>query len=138
METEMTFEASKFKLLGIVDEVTVCDCCGKKNLARTVALETEGGETVYYGTTCAALALMGRRCRKNGEVIWARAVMIQRCKDVLANVLAALKAGDCPKKAAGSRFTVSHGFYSDTGNKMPLRIYFEGWCVPGVEIPASA
>ncbi len=132
------FANSAFKLLGIVDEVTVCDCCGKKNLARTVAMENEEGETVYYGTTCAARALTGKVCRKTGEIIWGHAVMVQRCKTALTKVLAAMSAGECPKKAAGSRFHVSFGYYSDTGNKMPLRIYFEGWSIPGVDIPASA
>jgi hypothetical protein len=41
------------KYLGLTDEVTSCDCCGKSDLQRTVAFETDGGETVYYGTTCA-------------------------------------------------------------------------------------
>lgn len=49
------------KLLGIRDDVTVCDCCGKSRLKCTVALETAEGATVYYGRDCAARAL-GRRC----------------------------------------------------------------------------
>lgn len=40
------------KVLGITDSVNTCDCCGKKNLARTVAIDIDG-EVVYYGTTCA-------------------------------------------------------------------------------------
>jgi hypothetical protein len=44
------------KLLGIVDHVNDCDCCGKTGLVKTVALESNG-ETVYYGTTCASIAL---------------------------------------------------------------------------------
>lgn len=132
------FTNSPFILLGIVDDVTTCDCCGKTRLARTVAMEKEDGEVVHYGTTCAARALMGRSCRKTGELIWGRALMIQKCKDALTKVLAAIKAGECPKKAAGSRFLISYGYFSDTGNKMPLRIYFDGWSVPGVDLPASA
>lgn len=46
------------KFLGNTDEVDTCDCCGRKDLKSTVALElTEGAEPVYYGVTCAALAL---------------------------------------------------------------------------------
>ncbi len=41
------------KVLGITEEVNICDCCGKKDLERTVALELNGGEVAYYGTTCA-------------------------------------------------------------------------------------
>lgn len=47
------------KVLGITDERTTCDCCGKSNLKRTVALELENGQTVYYGTTCAMNAFRG-------------------------------------------------------------------------------
>lgn len=45
------------KFLGTCDDVTTCDCCGKKNLKRTVALSIDDGEAVYYGVTCAARAL---------------------------------------------------------------------------------
>ncbi len=44
------------KLLGVTDERTTCDCCGKTHLKRTVALGTETG-IVYYGVNCAARAL---------------------------------------------------------------------------------
>ena len=42
------------KALGITDERTSCDCCGKSNLKCTVAMELDGGEIVYYGRTCAS------------------------------------------------------------------------------------
>lgn len=48
---------TKFTLLGIDDAVTVCDCCGKKNLKCTVALETQDGEVVRYGRDCASKAM---------------------------------------------------------------------------------
>lgn len=44
------------KILGINDEVTTCECCGRTNLKKTVVLGTEHGE-VRYGTACAAKAL---------------------------------------------------------------------------------
>ena len=47
------------KVLGITDERTTCDCCGKSNLKRTVALELENGTISYYGTTCATNAFRG-------------------------------------------------------------------------------
>ena len=45
------------KVLGTVDDVDMCDCCGRKDLKKTVALQFEDAEPVYYGTTCAAHAL---------------------------------------------------------------------------------
>jgi len=44
------------KVLGINNEVTTCECCGRTNLKRTVVLATAGGE-VRYGTECAAKAM---------------------------------------------------------------------------------
>ncbi len=44
------------KVLGINDEVTTCDCCGKTNLKKTVVLARETDE-VRYGVSCAAKAL---------------------------------------------------------------------------------
>lgn len=44
-----------------------CDCCGKKNLKRTVAIGTLDdngdwmGDVAHYGTTCAAKCLTSRR-----------------------------------------------------------------------------
>jgi len=46
------------KFLGVTDEITTCERCGKNNLKRTVAIETETGDVVYYGCDCAARALM--------------------------------------------------------------------------------
>lgn len=44
------------KILAITDERTTCECCGKANLKRTVAIEFSS-DIRYYGTTCAAKAL---------------------------------------------------------------------------------
>lgn len=43
------------RILGISDEVTTCDHCGRSELRRTVALDFDG-EVSFYGTTCAAKA----------------------------------------------------------------------------------
>ncbi len=49
---------SNAKFLGTTDEVTTCDCCGRKDLKSTVALElADHADPVYYGVTCAAHAL---------------------------------------------------------------------------------
>lgn len=44
------------KVLGISDDITTCDKCGKKHLKRTVALDFDG-EIAHYGVDCAARAL---------------------------------------------------------------------------------
>lgn len=47
--------APKFRILGITDERSACDCCGKTGLKRVVALEEMSTLKVwFYGTTCAA------------------------------------------------------------------------------------
>ena len=43
-------------LLGITDEVTTCELCGKNPLKRTYVLDIDG-EIVYYGSTCGSRAL---------------------------------------------------------------------------------
>jgi hypothetical protein len=59
-----------FKVLGSGDDVTVCDCCGRKNLKLTVALENEAtGEQVRYGRDCAAAAVLGVKNAKNADQI---------------------------------------------------------------------
>lgn len=44
------------KLLGITDEKDSCDCCGKTNLKKVAAFDTENG-IKYYGVVCASKAL---------------------------------------------------------------------------------
>lgn len=52
----------RFRLLGIDDEVTDCECCGKADLKCTMALaelDADGNEAgvVHYGRDCGARAL---------------------------------------------------------------------------------
>ena len=42
------------KLLGITDEITVCDCCGKTNLKKTFVCQDDNGNISYYGSDCYA------------------------------------------------------------------------------------
>lgn len=44
------------RFLGTTDEVTTCDCCGRTNLKKTIALMVNDFP-VYYGSECAAKAL---------------------------------------------------------------------------------
>lgn len=60
---------ASFKVLGSSDSVTVCDCCGKKNLKMTVQMERDEAEVVHYGRDCAGAALMGgsKNAKKAGH-----------------------------------------------------------------------
>jgi hypothetical protein len=54
--------APKFRYIGVTDDVTECQHCGKAGLKLTVALallDLDGNEedVTYYGSTCAARAL---------------------------------------------------------------------------------
>ena len=45
----------KLTIRGTTDERDSCDCCGKMGLKRTVIMEPDdGGEYLYFGTSCAA------------------------------------------------------------------------------------
>jgi hypothetical protein len=53
----------KLKILGTTQDVTTCECCGLRNLKKTVELGVIdadgnfGGEVLHYGVDCAATAL---------------------------------------------------------------------------------
>lgn len=49
-----------WRILGINDEVTTCECCGKSGLKCTVVL-TNGESEVRYGRQCAAHAVHGNK-----------------------------------------------------------------------------
>lgn len=38
--------------IGVTDEITTCDCCGKENLKRTVVFKTEE-DYLFFGSDCA-------------------------------------------------------------------------------------
>jgi hypothetical protein len=57
---------SGYEVIGCTDEQTVCDFCGRQDLAKTVILRSlDDGEIVRVGTTCAikASAIPGARTR---------------------------------------------------------------------------
>ena len=133
-----------FKILGITDAVSTCDCCGKKNLKRAVELENPEGDIVFFGSDCAGAALYGRKDRKNGQAAELRARVVAKCRSVLPIVLARVAEGkdmfEVSKELApilGPGRNVTFGTFSDTGNKMPLRIYAMGYNVAGVELAAA-
>jgi hypothetical protein len=49
----------EMKIIGINDDVTTCECCGRSNLKCTVVL-SNGESEVHYGRDCAAKALAGK------------------------------------------------------------------------------
>lgn len=52
--------AATIKVLGVTDERTECECCGRSGLKRTVALSiSDDSDTrvAYYGTDCAHRSL---------------------------------------------------------------------------------
>ena len=72
------------KYLGITDENTKCDLCGKPNLKKTVVLDTENG-IVYYGTDCAASALMGKRSPRNSKIVLGKALAVDYARKIIAS-----------------------------------------------------
>lgn len=73
-----------FKVLGSGDDVTVCDCCGRKNLKITIALENEEtGEQVRYGRDCAGKAIFGSKSKKNADNVTSEAKAVSVWKRVL-------------------------------------------------------
>lgn len=71
------------KILGISDDHLACECCGKSNLKRTVALDIDG-RVVYYGTDCAGMTLMGKKTSGNRKIIESRALALTYGKDRLS------------------------------------------------------
>lgn len=59
----------KMRILGINDDVTVCECCGKTGLKCTVVLEPENGGQVHFGRQCAAMAVRGDKKSKTVNAI---------------------------------------------------------------------
>lgn len=50
-----TFSFKKIQVLGLTTDFTSCDCCGKENLKKTVAiLDLASGVTGHFGVVCAA------------------------------------------------------------------------------------
>jgi len=66
------------KILGINDDVSTCQCCGKTGLKRVVWLDLEdGSDPVAYGTSCAGMALYGRKNQTNTKLAMSRASAIE-------------------------------------------------------------
>lgn len=82
------------KVLGINDDVTTCEACGKCNLKKTVVLQTADLGIVHYGSDCAARAIYGSKARRGtvdkiaAAMDYARKWMASRPLAAIANVIA--------------------------------------------------
>tara|TARA_Y100000590_G_scaffold80915_1_gene89864 strand:- start:251 stop:607 length:357 start_codon:yes stop_codon:yes gene_type:complete len=111
------------KILGISDEVSICHCCGKKNLKRTVALEHDSGEVFYYGTTCASYATLPNGKKVSKEEISSVCELFS-----LKNKCSNFKEFVAETKRKGYGFTI----------KSPLvefhNVSIVTWCWEGIKI----
>jgi hypothetical protein len=96
-----------YKILGLTEENTTCDCCGKTNLKVTVALETETG-IVYFGRDCAAKAIIGNGKASSVKSIETTAKAVELAKKLLA-------AGHDAIKVAGA-VSGRYGYPTSTKN----------------------
>lgn len=112
---------AQFTLLGVSDEITTCECCGKKNLKRTVALQgVDSTGIVYYGSNCAAKALRGSGVKKSS---------IDTAADAFATVTRWMAKGYDAKTIAKGIWN-KYGYLSDVrGNVLSFdwgKFVFEG------------
>lgn len=98
-----------FKILGINDDVTTCECCGKTNLKATVVMESENIGIVHYGRDCAAKKLTGGNKSGAVKTIESTARGINYCREWLRKtpahtasiVAAACRSRFCPAYDVG-------------------------------------
>lgn len=70
MTTTTENTTAKYKIKGIISAERPCECCGNRNLEKNVVLENiDSGELLYVGTTCAGYLLLGKKTRKNAQLI---------------------------------------------------------------------
>lgn len=95
------------KILGITDETTTCECCGKTNLKKVVVMQNEAGNILRYGTDCAARAQGKKSSLVKAEVETAE--LAQRLLGKFTPELA-LKAmhnrGFCGAQLIGNRMVI--------------------------------
>lgn len=95
------------RLLGITDEVTTCDCCGKTNLKRTLAISLDGeSDAVHFGSTCGAQALAGRGYKLKGPQLERRAEKLAYEVRMRDRYVAALEQVEAKMKAGQVRWLI--------------------------------
>lgn len=68
------------KILGTTSDVTICECCSKSNLKKTVCLSDQFGGIVYYGSDCAGKAVYGKKSAGNAKLIQKQAEAVDYAK----------------------------------------------------------
>jgi hypothetical protein len=99
------------KVLGTTDTITSCECCGRKNLKKTVAISIDDADPVYFGTSCAARAVkwtaadIRRAAKKADKAIADKAAAEARAKRQAADqVWFAWLNANTPAKLRGEVF----------------------------------
>lgn len=69
-------------MLGTSDEVQQCECCGRDDLKKTIALSVDDGDPLFFGETCAARALA--RSAKDVRAMARRADFEKREREAMA------------------------------------------------------
>lgn len=92
------------KIVGITDEQTACDECGRIELRSTVILAQDGAEIGRYGSSCAGKVLTrenGGPARTGASVLSAARLIedVRRCRarDALSRAMRLAKAGEWGK-----------------------------------------
>lgn len=99
MATMTTTRSEEYRVVGVSDDVTTCECCGRFGLKRTVALMDRDGAVRHFGSQCAARAL-GRRARNAAAMVEKEALNAQ---PVVGYVVRNLTAGAYIRDQASGR-----------------------------------
>jgi hypothetical protein len=109
----------KYKVLGVNDEQTTCDCCGRKGLKRTVVLEIWENdentlEIMRVGVDCAAILSQRNGVGKSAAKILAEATTLENQKTL-----------EIKWKADQLKWKIEHRIQSDiaTANDYYLKQY---------------
>lgn len=106
-----------YKILGINDDVTTCECCGRSNLKATVVMESVDGSVVHFGRDCAARVTTGDNkpsAVKSIEslargIAYARRWLNHTPAHTAAVVANAVRVRFCGCSAVGESVTFSNG-----------------------------
>lgn len=113
-----------YKVKGITDERTDCDCCGKTNLKCTVALISldadgnESGDVVYFGRQCAAMACLGSKSARNVRQIEIQAYAAERNLRLLTEAKMKRITDDSEETEYMQVGSVANMKYHRTGRKL--------------------
>lgn len=102
-----TADTARPKLMGISDEVSTCECCGRPNLKRTVMISLDGeSDPVYFGSQCAHRALTGRGYSIKGSEIMKQAEALHSTQRLLSAARAQLARYQEMANAGYARYVI--------------------------------